>query len=238
MIKCIIVEDEPKAIELLKNYIDRIDFISSIGEFRNPLKAFHFLQSENVDVIFLDINMPILSGIEFYKSLKHPPFVVFTTAYDKFAVEGFELEAIDYLIKPILFPRFFSSCNRIKLRLEEKNESSATETLQFNDMVFVKSGTKTFNFLWSEVLYLEKDENYVIYHKKTGQKILSRQTLTEIESTFPYYIVRIHKSYAVSLIHIKAVDSNFIDLPELKLPLGRTCKEDFKSAFEKFKSLN
>jgi len=237
MIKSIIVEDEPKAIELLKIYIDRIDFICSIAEFRNPLQAFHFLKKEPADLIFLDINMPVMSGIELYKSLKNPPAVIFTTAYSKYAVEGFELEAIDYLVKPIHFPRFLKACDRIKSRQEEKKGTYSSKISQLNDMVYVKSGNKMHNFLWREIKYLEKDENYVKYHKTSGKQILSRQTLTELEIIFPFYICRIHKSYAVSLIHLEEVGSEFVKVNRQQLPLGRTYKTVFLDAIEKFKAL-
>jgi len=237
MIKSIIVEDEPKAIELLKIYIDRIDFICSIAEFRNPMQAFHFLKKEPVDLIFLDINMPVMSGIELYKSLKRPPAVIFTTAYSKYAVEGFELEATDYLVKPILFPRFLKACDRIKSRQEEKKGTYSSKIAQLNDMVYVKSGHKMHHFLWREIHYLEKDENYVKYHKTSGKQILSRQTLTELDSLFPFYICRIHKSYAVSLIQLQEVGSEFVKIKNIELPLGRTYKTAFLEAIEKFRRM-
>lgn len=237
MIKSIIVEDEPKAIELLKIYIDSIDFICSIAEFRNPMEAFHFLKKEPVDLIFLDINMPVMTGIELYKSLKKPPAVIFTTAYSSYAVEGFELEATDYLVKPILFPRFLKACDRIKSRQEDKNGTYSSKISQLNDMVYVKSGHKMHNFLWREIQYLEKDENYVKYYKISGKKILSRQTLTEINLLFPFYICRIHKSYAVSLIHLQEVGTEFVKVNNIDLPLGRTYKAAFLEAIEKFKRM-
>ncbi len=237
MIKSIIIDDEPKAIELLKNYIDRLDFICSISEFRSSLKAFHFLQKEEVDLIFLDINMPVLSGIELYRSLKNRPPVIFTTAYSNYAVEGFELEAIDYLIKPIQFPRFLKSCNRIKSRAEEKANPSSKNFNHLNDMVFVKSGIKTHSFLWREILHLAKDENYVKYCHSSGKQILSRQTLGEIEKTFPFYFSRIHKSYALSLLHIEEVRSNSVISRNQEFPLGRTFKKTFQDKLERFKAL-
>lgn len=237
MIKSIIVEDEPKAIELLKVYIERIDFICSIAAFRNPMQAFHFLKQEPVDLIFLDINMPIMSGIELYKSLKNPPAVIFTTAYSNYAVEGFELEATDYLVKPILFPRFLKACDRIKSRQEEKKGVYSSKISQLNDMVYVKSGHTTHHFLWREIQYLEKDENYVKYRQISGKQILSRQTLTELDMLFPFYICRIHKSYAVSLIHVQEVGTEFVKVNDVQLPLGRTYKATFLTAIEKFRTM-
>jgi len=227
MIKSIIVEDEPKAIGLLKNYIDRIDFVCLVGTFRNPMQALHFLKQEEVQLIFLDINMPILSGIDFYKSLKHPPAIIFTTAYPNYAVEGFELEATDYLVKPILFPRFLKACNRVQNLLHDKNGSYSSRISKLNDLVYVKSGTSIHNFLWREIKFLQKDENYVIYHKTSGKQLLSRQTLSDLEEIFPFYICRIHKSYAVSLIELQEIGSESIKVNDMQLPLGRTYKKKF-----------
>lgn len=237
MIKSVIIDDEPKAIELIKNYIDRLDFICSVSEFRNPLEAFYYLEKEPVDLIFLDINMPMLSGIELYKNLKQKPPVIFTTAYSNYAIEGFELEALDYLVKPIQFPRFLQSCNRLKSRIKEKQGSYSSKIAQLNDLVFVKSGNKKHSFFWREILYLEKDENYVKYIQTSGKQILSRQTLGEIENLFPFYIGRIHKSYAVSLIHFDEIRSNLVMLNGKKLPLGRTYKKAFIEKVERFKSI-
>jgi len=235
MIKSIIVEDEPKAIELLQNYLDRIDFICSIAAFRSPMQAFHFLQKEPVDLLFLDINMPVLSGIDLFKNLKNPPPIIFTTAYPNYAVEGFELGALDYLVKPILFPRFLKACNRIKIRLEEKHGNHSSKIAQLDDLVYVKSGTVVHNFLWKDIQYLEKDDNYVRYHLLSGKQILSRQTLTDLATLFPFYIARIHKSYAVSLIQLQEIGSEFVKINNQSLPLGRTYKPSFTNAVEKFR---
>lgn len=223
-----IVEDEIKAIELLKAYIKRINFLKLIGSERNPLTAFQFLQNNPVDILFLDINMPILSGIELLKSIKKKPKVIFTTAYPEFAVEGFDLEAVDYLLKPINFSRFVKACERLQKNLPHK-DSRNLETLDLSDFVYVKSGVTTHKLAWREILYLEKDENYVIYHTAEKQ-ILSRQTLSDLESIFPSYFCRIHKSYAISLLHIKQLDRESVSILDKRLPVGRTYKSRLKDA--------
>ena len=221
MLKAYIVEDEAKAIELLQTYIQRIDFLDLVGVTRNPLKAFSYLQENQIDVLFLDINMPILSGIELLKSIRQTPNVIFTTAYPEYAVEGFDLEAIDYLLKPISFPRFLKACER--LRKQQKTNTSIIEPTDpfLSDIVYVKSGATTYKLSWKEVLYLEKAENYVIYHTK-NQRILSRQTLSNLETIFPSYICRIHKSYAVSLLHLTRIERESVLVKETILPVGRT----------------
>ena len=234
MLKAYIVEDEIKAVELLRTYIHQIDFLELVGDARNPMTAFNYLQKENVDVLFLDINMPILSGVELYKSLRNPPQVIFTTAYPEYAVEGFNLEAVDYLLKPISFQRFLKASERLLKRNQEINISTPTAAPIFSDLVYVKSGTVTHKISWLEVLYLEKDENYVIYHTKE-KRILSRQTLTDLEKAFPSYICRIHKSYAVSLLHIEQVQRESLMIEGKELPVGRTYKNDL---MERMESMN
>jgi len=226
MLKAYIVEDEIKAIELLKNYIEKIDFLEFVGEARNPVKAVHYLQTNVVDVLFLDINMPILSGLELYKSINNPPAVIFTTAYPEYAIEGFELEALDYLLKPIPFPRFLKACKRLLKQKETDHIFSQNEKLIFQDTVYIKSGAITHKLSWKEILYIEKDENYVIYHTPK-KRILSRQTLSDLEKIFPTYICRVHKSYAVSLLHTQQIERESLKINNQVIPIGRTFKNQF-----------
>lgn len=230
-LKTYIVEDEIKALELLENYIQQIDFLDLVGTSRNPMRAFHYLQEHEVDVLFLDINMPILSGIELYKSLSHPPVVIFTTAYPEYAVEGFNLEAVDYLVKPISFSRFLQASERLLKRQQIQQTAILPELAHLSDIVYVKSGATRHKIFWREVLYLEKDENYVIYHTRE-KRILSRQTLTNLETIFPAYICRIHKSYAASLLHTQQVEREFLKIGERTLPIGRRYREGLMERLE------
>lgn len=233
MLKTYIVDDEIKAIELLEMYIERIDFLNLIGTTRNSMKAFSYLQANQVDILFLDINMPILSGIELFKSISQPPKVIFTTAYPEYAVEGFNLEAVDYLLKPISFPRFLKACERLLKQQKIDQPLDSTESLYLSDIVYVKSGAITHKLSWKEVLYLEKDENYVIYHTKE-QRILSRQTLSDLEEIFPSYICRIHKTYAVSLLHVHQLERESLSIHQKKLPIGRTYKQRLAARIQMF----
>ncbi len=228
-LKAYIVEDEAKAIALLETYIQRLPFLELVGSVRNPLKAFAFLQKNQIDVLFLDINMPLLSGIELLKSIPNPPNVIFTTAYPEFAVEGFNLEAVDYLLKPINFPRFVKACERLKKQNNISDPTLESMTDLFADIVYVKSGPITHKLSWKEILFLEKNENYVIYHT-AKQRILSRQVLSELEAIFPSYFCRIHKSYAVSLLHIKEIKRTALIIGDKQLPVGRTYKQQLKTA--------
>lgn len=224
MLNAYIVEDEIKAIELLETYINKIDFLKIVGSTRNPMKAFSYLQANKIDVLFLDINMPILSGIELFKSISQPPKVIFTTAYPEYAVEGFNLEAVDYLLKPITFPRFLRACERLLKQQKLDKTLDVKDSHYLADIVYVKSGVVTHKLSWREVLYLEKAENYVIYHTQKT-RILSRQTLSDLEEIFPTYICRIHKSYAVSLIHVQRLEREFLTVNQISLPIGRTYKQ-------------
>lgn len=233
MLKAYIVEDEIKAIDLLTNYIQQIDFLELVGTARNPLKAFSYLQENEVDILFLDINMPVLSGLEFYKSISHPPQVIFTTAYPEYAVEGFNLEAVDYLLKPISFSRFLKACERLLKQQKMQNSNTSTLLPEYSDIVYIKSGAVTHKISWKEVLYLVKDENYVIYHT-IDKRILSRQTLSDLEEVFPKYICRIHKSYAVSLLHINQMRRDVVRIGEQEFPIGRTFREGLLEGVKKY----
>lgn len=180
MIKAYIIEDEPKAILLLKRYIKKVGDIDLVGFTRDPLDAYKFLQNNQIDLLFLDIHLPNLSGMEFYKSLNQQLNVVFITAHPEYAVDAFEQNAIDYLLKPLTFPRFLKTWNKIaKMKsISYSNEIDIRDIA--TEVVYIKSGSESHKILWRDILYLEKDENYVIYHLKI-KKILSRQTLIDLE---------------------------------------------------------
>ncbi len=218
-----IIEDEIQAIALLRNYLARIPGIDLVGEARDPLKALPELQNEAVDLLFLDINLPNLSGLEFYKSLARPPAVIFTTAYPEYAVEGFDLEAVDYLLKPISFPRFLKACNRA-MRWQQQPQSPLPAKPIFADIIYLKSGPVTYKLSWRDILYLEKAENYVVYHT-LEKRYLSRQTMSDLEEVFPSYFCRVHKSFAVSLLHLEQVEREFLKINQKQIPIGRTYRQ-------------
>lgn len=219
--KVVIIDDEPKAIDLLRHHIDQVDILTIKKTFRNPFKAYHYLSTVEVDLIFLDINMPQLSGLDLLRNLKKKPSVIFTTAYSKYAIDGFELDAIDYLLKPINFSRFLRSVQKF---IDFKK---GAETVNYipSDPVYIKSGTSSRKLMWTDILCLEKDENYVVYRLKNGQRLLSRSTLTETEKTFPSYVIRVHKSFAVCLYNVSMMETNRIFVEDLEIPIGRKFKE-------------
>ncbi len=231
-LKTYIVDDEIKAVELLDNYIAKIPYLISNGYSRDPIEAFKFLQKNEIDIIFLDINMPMLNGVDLYKNLNNPPLVIFTTAYPQYAVDGFDLEAVDFLLKPISFGRFLKATERL---LKRKRTIKADLQDDFKDVVFVKSGNLSHKLFWNEITHLEKSENYVIYHT-IEKKILSRQTLSKTVSLSPKYFCRIHKSFAISFLFLKSLGAESCLVAERKLPIGRTYKSKLKQAFEVYQN--
>lgn len=229
----VIIDDEPKAIDLLNHYINQIDILVIKQTFRNPFKAFHYLSTVKVDLVFLDINMPQLSGLDLLNNLKNKPCVIFTTAHAEYAINGFDLDAIDYLLKPISLSRFLKSVQKFR---KFKIKLDSIDYLP-NDPVYIKSSTSNYKFFWCDIEFLEKSENYVIYHILDGRRLLSRSTLSEVEKLFPSYVIRVHKTYAVCLYNISKIDTNQILIRELKIPIGRKFKDSFHLKYNRHKIL-
>lgn len=222
--KAIIVDDEPKAIELLKSYLTHFSSIELVGTFRNGLKAFEFLSKESVDLILLDINMPHISGISLSKMLPEKINVIFTTAYSEYAVESYEIQAVDYLVKPISLERFTKSMSRIltsKVQLEEKK----------NQLIIVKSGLETHRLERNSISYLEKDGNYMNYHC-INQKILARETIQEALDKLPENFVQTHKSYIVNLNNVTRYTNNELTIGKEKIPISETYRNEVLKRLE------
>ncbi len=222
--KTIIVDDEPKAIELLKYYLEHFNSIELLGTFRNGLKAFEFLSKEPVDLIFLDINMPHISGISLSKMLPDNVKVIFTTAYSEYAVESYEIQAVDYLVKPISLERFTKSISRV---LSSKSLTIEKE----NQLIFVKSGFETYRLESTSILYLEKEGNYMNYHC-VNQKILARETIQEAFKKLPDNFIRAHKSHIVNVERISSFTNNELTIGKEKVPISETYKNDVLKRLE------
>lgn len=231
--KAYILDDEIKGIELLRNYISKVDFLDVEATSTSPLTAFNYLKDNEVDVLFLDINMPIISGVELLKSLVKKPKVIFTTAHTEYAVDAFDFDAVDYLVKPISFSRFLQACQKLnRNQLDEIDDQKGDQGI-LSDIIYVKSGTITHKLSWRDIRYLEKEENYVVYHTEE-LKILARQTLSDIEKMFPDYIVRVHKSFAISLLHVNQIKNDKVVIGSIDIPVGRSHKEELRSRVEHF----
>ena len=227
-LKCIIVDDEPPATRILENYIGKVNFLEKAAVFNDSLKALEFLSTQTVDVIFLDIQMPQLTGLQISRIISKDIKVIFTTAYPDFALEGFELNAVDYLLKPISFERFYQAVS--KLNSEPKIVVSAQNDVP--DFLFIKTdGKNKFQKIFlSDILYVESLQNYVRINTKQQQIITHSSLKNVIESLPSADFIQIHKSYVVSLKHIESTDNFSVFVNEKELPIGATFKDSF---FEK-----
>ena len=222
--KCIIVDDEPPATRILKNYVEKVSFLEEVGVFNDSLKVLEFLNSNKVDVIFLDIQMPQLTGLQLSRIISKEVKVVFTTAYPDFALEGFELNAVDYLLKPISFERFYQAASKVST--VPKQEIKSSNQLDF---VFIKTdGKNKFSKIFlNDILYVESLQNYVCIHT-TAQKIITHSSLKNVIESLPKNeFVQIHKSYVISLKHIEVTDSFSVFINNKELPIGATFKDAF-----------
>jgi len=221
MMNCIAIDDEPKALEVIERYCQKTGLLSLRASFRESLKAIEFLNREKVDLIFLDINMPDINGMQLLQTLSPRPLVIFTTAYSQYAVESYELSALDYLLKPVTFERFLLAINKAAAALSSRNAAGMDE----GATVFIKSGVQTFRVKVSEIIYLEKVGNYITVHLKDG-KILIRENMSDIFDLLPAAdFIRVHKSYVVGIRHISMIEVHQLIVSGEKIPIGSTYRE-------------
>jgi two-component system, LytTR family, response regulator len=218
-IKCLVVDDEPLAIQLLEHHIQRIPMLEVAATAPNALRAFELLATESFDLLFLDIKMPHLTGIEFLKSLKHPPQTIITTAYRDFAFEGFELEVADYLLKPITFERFLRSVERVMRKQELPSQPlAAAPEKQF---VILKSGAKNHKVSLDEILYIESLKDYVRVFLDNGKSIVTKQKISDLETELGGAdFIRIHRSYIVNGQKITAFTATDVEIGKVEIPIG------------------
>jgi two-component system LytT family response regulator len=229
MINCVIVDDEPLAREGLADFVEEVDFLALSGSCENAIQLTNFLNANQVDLIFLDIQMPRMSGLDFLKITKNPPMVILTTAFPNYALEGFRLNVLDYLLKPITFDRFFMAVNKARdyqrfLAFSAGQMLPKTEPIQ--DYFFIKCGSKYEKLFFDEVLYLESMQNYVnIYTTKA--KYTTQTNLKTLESYFDRSaFIRVHKSYMVAIRKIEKIEGNEIFLQTFRVPLSRNYREE------------
>lgn len=227
--KCTVIDDEPYALELIKDYVVKTPFLELAECFSNPLKAISYLTSVRIDLIFLDINMPEISGIQLLNSLPDPPMVIFTTAYPEYGAVSYDYSAVDYLIKPIKYDRFLKSANKAVELLHKKGVSYGAETEKpvKDKFIFIKSGTRLLKVNPADILYVEGAGNYMTFYT-TEKKFLSLMTIMEVLHTLPSEMfVRIHKSYVVSVRHIDAIEKHDVIIKGKPVPIGITYREQF-----------
>lgn len=228
--KCIIVDDEPLAIEILESYVARIEELELTGTFRNAIAAFTFVQQNPVDLIFLDIEMPKLSGIDFLKTLKNHPKVIITTAYRDYAIEGFELEVVDYLLKPIPFERFLKSVGKV---LSSRPESSAPTPVAQDSFIYFKVDKKMVKTKIADILYIESIKDYVKVRTR-DKEIITQQKISYLDESLPRaHFLRVHRSFIVNTDHIDAYTATDVEIEKFKVPIGRNYKNDVIKALSK-----
>ena len=226
---CIIVDDEPLARQGMEMNISGIASLQLLGSFSNALAANDFLRKEKVDLMFLDINMPELSGLDFLKSLKDAPLVIFTTAYPQYALDSYELDAIDYLVKPIRIERFLKAVNKAEnhLKLIQQNGNDNTIEKIEDDYIFIKADRKYFKIYFKEILYIEGLKDYVVIYTEDS-KIITSMNVKTIGAQLPESIfARVSKSYIVNVMHITSFDNEIIYVQKNEIPLGQSFKDDF-----------
>ena len=228
-ISCIIVDDEPIAREILENHLKRIDSIHIVGSCKNAIEAFNLLNSEKVDLIFLDINMPEISGLSFAKSINKKIKIIFTTAYREYALDGFDLKAVDYLLKPISFERLFQSIHKFKNESFDFRQEETPDIHNDNaDFFFVRSDRKMIKINFSALDYIESLADYVKIHSK-DKMIITRETISSIEAKLPKKdFLRVHRSYIVSISKIESFTNEFIEIHNKAIPISRSYKNDVK----------
>lgn len=226
-IKCIIVEDEPLAAKVLSDYISQVPFLKLQGKFKDAILATEFLHSNPVDLIFLDIHLPKLKGMAFLKTLTHPPAIIITTAYHQYAVEGFNLNVTDYLLKPFEFERFLVAVNKVNTSSSPKY--SGSDVKESKDYIFVHVQKKKVKILYADIIYIESQEEYikVVTTKKT---YFSKHTTAEMESLLPAHLFkRIHRSYIVSIHRVDSYTADAVEAGGISIPIGRTFRNVFKN---------
>lgn len=235
--KCLIVDDEPLARDLMRNHINKLENFQIVAECGDAMKALHELRNQTVDLMFMDIQMPQITGIEFLKTLRNPPKVIITTAYREYAIEGFELDVVDFLLKPITFERFLKSINKyyqtnteeVRGPLRENNHSLNNSD---DDYIYVKENKKVIKVHLHDILYIEGLSEYVQIFTEKG-KIITKNSMNNMASKLPDPgFMRIHKSYIVSLAKIQAFTSSTIEIPGKKLPIGRSYKNAVVEALQ------
>ncbi|HAX14081.1 MAG TPA: DNA-binding response regulator [Leeuwenhoekiella sp.] len=233
-LRCVIIDDEPLAINVIKNHIAQLKGLEIIKTFDNAIESLDFLRTTEIDLLFLDINMPVLDGLSFLKSLDNKPMVILTTAHEEYAVEGFELEVLDYLVKPISLPRFLKATNKAIAKTQEAPKST-TE----NESIFVKVDKKKMKKVYlDDILLVESLKDYIKIITLNGNYVV-HQTLGSFTDELPSaQFVRIHRSYTANINKVDAVEGNSVEIANKRYTIGRNYLEDAKNAILRNQSGN
>lgn len=237
---CLIVEDEPLARNLITDYVSKVPYLKLIQACSSPMQAIELLRNESVDLLFLDIQMPELTGISLLKTLQKKPMVIFTTAYSEYALEGYELDVVDYLLKPITFERFLRAVDKVNQRMNSTspaphitpNHTSSTDQPQ--PFVFVKDGTKLVKIRWDDILYIEGLKDYVTIHTRQ-QKVVTLQRLKTLEEQLPAdKFIRVHHSFIVALEAIDHIHKGEVQIGQTMIPISDSYKKTVKDIIDRY----
>lgn len=224
-IRCLIVEDEPKAMKLLQEYVEQVDFLNLLFSSSDPVDALNYANNHPVDLIFLDINLPTLSGLELAALLQEEVKIIFTTAYSQYAAQSYEHNATDYLLKPITFARFFKAVQKVKNEQPKKISSERTEGNSPN-FFFVRSGKKIIQLQWSNLYFLEGMKEYVLLVSETSRTMVYKR-MKDFEEIIPSDFERIHNSFIINIKFIHRIEDNHVYILDKGIPIGKKYKEGF-----------
>lgn len=234
-LKTVVVDDESRALKLIVDYVEKTPSLTLSASFQNAIEALAYLNEHPVDLLFLDIQMPDITGLELLESLQRKPMVVFTTAYPEYAVEGFQLDALDYLVKPVMLPRFLKAVNKavnqaslLSQTKPSPAQASTSEPVPESGYLFVKVDSHWTRLQLSDIRYIEGCGDYVAIYLSDGRKLLSLQTLTQMTSRLPGNdFVRVHRSYIVNLNHVDTVEKDHLLMGDADITIGKSYRSDF-----------
>jgi len=226
-LRCLLIDDEPPALKILASYISNINGLEIVAQCKNAIEALDILHQKTVDVIFLDIKMPKILGTEFLKNLSHPPKVIFVTAYRDYAVEGYELDAVDYLVKPVSFERFFKAITKLNRMMDKEVVTTAVEYKSNPEaFVYLKVDRDMKKIFVNDIIYIESWKDYVKLFLASGKNVLAKQSISAMENLLSEHMfLRVHRSYMVSLNKISSYNGLSVQLDTKEIPIGRLYKQ-------------
>jgi two-component system, LytTR family, response regulator len=235
-IRCLIIDDEPPAREIIRRYVQEIPTLQLMGECANAIQALTLLQQQSIDLLFLDIRLPQLTGTDFIKTLKNPPKVIFTTAFSEYALEGYELDVVDYLMKPIRFDRFLKAVNKaypvnVAATTQKQVVSNIVEEKKNESFVYFRADRKMVKVMLDDILYIESMKDYVKVHSSQGI-IITKQSISSVEAMLPEKLfVRTHRSFIVSINKIKSFTNELVEIDKTDIPIGKLFRNGVMKVF-------
>lgn len=220
-INCLIIDDEPLAVEVLQSHLGEFNNVEVVGVFGNPIDALSAIERPDIDVVFMDINMPRMNGLDFLRNLNSHPLIIITTAYREYAIESYELEVLDYLVKPIPFSRFLKAFNKLTARLMQSKGMKQVADYDQDPHIFLKVDKKLIKIFLTDILYIESLKDYIKLHSREGA-FISHKSLSSISEELPSEnFIRVHKSYTIAIDKVKSIEGNLIEIGNKKIPIGR-----------------